>query len=139
MECQKYLLLLFLKRVLKEWGSLISVVSHQGGLSPGWSLTRVVSQSGFSPGWSLTRLVSHQAGLSQGRALTRLVSHQGGLSSGWSLIRVISHQEDFIRVISHQGDFSLGSSFNRSMRCSTVPPKVAEPRDYNSQTGHQRG
>ena len=37
------------------------VVSHQGGVSSGWSLIRVVShQGGVSSGWSLLRVMSHQ-------------------------------------------------------------------------------
>ena len=51
------------------------VVSHEGGLSSGWSLIRVVS---------------HQGGLSSGWPLIRVVSRQGGLSSGWSLKRLIT-------------------------------------------------
>ena len=64
--------------------SVTRVVSHH--LSPWQSLTRVVSHQGsLSPGWSLTRAALHQGGLSP--SLTRVVSHQGSLSPGWSLTR----------------------------------------------------
>jgi len=64
------------KRGLKRVG-----ISHQCGLSSGWSLTRLVFNKGGLSEWFLTRVLSHQAGLSLGRSLTRLVSHQGGLLS----------------------------------------------------------
>ena len=70
----------FIRVVSHQVWSLIRVIS-QGGLSSGWSLTRVLSS-----GWSLIRVVSHQGGL------TRVVSYQGGLSSGWSLTKVVSHE-----------------------------------------------
>ena len=53
--------------------SLISVASHQDGLSGGLSSGRVVSS-----GWSVIRVVSHENGLSSGWSLIR----QDGLSSG---------------------------------------------------------
>ena len=58
----------------------LSRVSVQGGLCPGWSLSRVVSvqvvsvQVGLCPGWSLSKVF-------------RLVSVQGGLCPGWSMSR----------------------------------------------------
>ena len=81
------------------------VVSHQVGLSSGWSLIRVVAhQGGFSSGWSVIRVVNqyYQGGRSSGWSLIRMVAHQGGLSSGWSLIMV-----------------------------STVPPKTKGKGDYS--------
>ena len=68
-------------------------VSVQGGLCPGWSLSRVVSvqvvsvQVGLCPGWSLSRvfrLVSVQGGLCPG-GLCPGVSAQGGLYPKGSL------------------------------------------------------
>ena len=116
--------------------SFMRVVSHQGGLSSGWSLIRVVfPQGGLSSGWSFLRVVSHQGGLSSGWSLIwvvfpqgdlssgwsflRVISHQGGLSSGWSLIRVVFPQGglssgwSFLRVVSHQGGLSSGWSLIR--------------------------
>ena len=58
------------------------VISHQGGLY----------QGGLSPGWSVIRMVFHQVGLSSGWSLISMVSHQGGLSSGWSLTMVVFKQ-----------------------------------------------
>ena len=71
------------------------MVSHQIGLSSGWSLIRIVfhhggvsssNQDGLSSGWSLIRVVFRQVGL------IRMVSHEDGFSSVWSLIRAISCQ-----------------------------------------------
>ena len=53
------------------------VVSHQGSLSSGWYLIRMlIHQSGISLGRS--RVVSHEGGLSLGLS-SRVVCHQGGL------------------------------------------------------------
>ena len=121
------------------------VVSHQGGLSSGWSLIRVVSQQGALSsgcsqqgglssvwyllgwslsGWSFTRLVRvvfHQGGLSSGWSLGRVVSRQGGLPSGWSLNRVVFQQDCL----------SSGSSFIRSSTVfkstSPHPPTCPPP------------
>ena len=59
------------------------MVSHQGGLSSGWSLLKVVSpQGGLSSRWSLLKVVSPQGSLSSGWSLLRVVSYQGDLSPG---------------------------------------------------------
>ena len=73
-------------------GDLIRVVSHLGGLSPGWSL-RVVMHQVISHQGGLISVVSHRGSLSPGWSLRvvihQVMSHQGGLSPGWSLIRVV--------------------------------------------------
>ena len=78
------------------------MVCHQGGLSSGWSIIRVVSHhGGLSSGWSLIWVVSHlgsfhqvvahqcglQDGLSSGWSVVWVVFHEDGLSSGWIFIR----------------------------------------------------
>ena len=70
------------------------MVSHQDGLSPEWSVIRVVCHQGaLSPGCSVIRVVCHRSGLSAGWSVTRMVCHQGGLSSGWwFVIKVVSSE-----------------------------------------------
>ena len=78
-----------------EWGlsSKLTVDSHQGGLSSGWSLVKVVShQGGLLSRWSLIKVVSCQGGLSSGWSPIRVVSHQGGLLSGVLLYFTYSHK-----------------------------------------------
>lgn len=110
------------KVVLKKEWSLTRVVSHEGSLSPGQSLTRAVlpetrqsltisHHGSFSLGWSFTRMVFqfHQGDFSPQQSLTRAVSHKGSLSPGQSLTRLVFHQgglspgQSFTRVVSHQG------------------------------------
>ena len=67
------------------------VVSHQRGLSSGWSFIRVVSdQGGLSLGWSPTGVFFHKGGLLSGWSFIRVVSYWCILLSGWSFIRVVS-------------------------------------------------
>ena len=74
------------------------VFAHQGDVSSGWAVIKLVSHkgglsfSGFSTGWSFIRMVSDQVSLSSGCFFIRMVAHQGGLSSGWSVIMVVAHQ-----------------------------------------------
>ena len=67
------------------------MVFHQGGLSSGWPLIRVVSYQGFS----LTRVVSHQGFFHQSDVSPGLCPHQSGLSSVFFSTRVVSHQGFF--------------------------------------------
>ena len=53
------------------------VFSHQGGLSSGWALNRVLF---------------HWCGLSSGWSFTDMVFHQGGLSPMWSFIMMVFNQ-----------------------------------------------
>ena len=58
-------------RTISAWlywrcvSSLVTVVSHQGGLSSGWFLLSS-GLSFLSSMWSLVRVISHQSGLSSG-------------------------------------------------------------------------
>ena len=79
---------------LIRW-SLMRVVSHQG-LSSRRSLIKVSHQGGLSSGWFLIRVVSQHLG----------GFHRGDLSSRRSYIRVICHQVGLIRLIFHPGGFS---------------------------------
>ena len=69
----------------------ISVVSHQGGLSSGWYVIKMVSDR-----WSLIGVVFHWGGLSSGWSAIGVVCHCGGLSPGWSVIWTFFHQDDVI-------------------------------------------
>ena len=76
------------------------MVRHQGGLSVGWLLIRVVFHQGS------LRVICHQGGLSSGGLSSGRSYHEGGCSLGWSLIwwsviRVVSHP-----VVCHQGGLS---------------------------------
>ena len=100
---------------------LISVVLHQGGISPRCSLSH---QSGISPGcslssgWHFIRVLSHQCGISLWSHFTRVLSlikvafhqgalcHRGGVSSGCC----ISSGCSLIRVVFHWGALSSGIS-----------------------------
>ena len=102
---------------LSSGWSLVGVTSHQGGLSLGSPLIRVVSHWGLlTSGWSVIGVTSHQGGLSLGSPLIRVVCHWGHLSSGWSVIGVFSHQgglslrSSLIRVVCHWGHLSSGWS-----------------------------
>ena len=84
-------MVVFQRGGLSSGRSFHRVVSHQGGLSTGWSLIMVVfQQCGLSSGWSFNRVLSHQGGLSTGWSLTRVFFPQGSFSSGWSFNRVVS-------------------------------------------------
>ena len=78
-------------------------------------------QDGLSSGWSLIRVVSHQGDHSSGWSLIRVVSHHGGLSSGWSLIRVVSHQSGLSSVITGSQEH------NMAVRSALVDHMVSIP------------
>ena len=127
------------------------MVPHQGGLSQGWSLIRVVyhqggpssvwsswHQGGPSSGWSVTREVPHQGGLSPGWSFISVVTCQGGISSGWSISRVVSQGGlssgwSFIRVASPQGGLSLGCSLTLVVpyQCGPSPGGVSHQGDLS--------
>ena len=87
------------------------VVSDQGGLSPGWSLIRVVSYlGGLLSGWwrslvwvTLPSGVSDHVGLSPRWSLIRVVSHRV-VSWGW-FHQVVPHQGSLLSEWSHEGGF----------------------------------
>ena len=77
----------------------VMVFSHQGGLSPGWSVISVISQKcGLSSERSL-RVFCHQGVLSSGCSVIRVVSHQGGLSWRWSFISMVFHQAGDVKCL----------------------------------------
>ena len=91
------------------------MVSHQGGLSSGQSVIRVVSHQG-----GLLSVIScYQGGLSSGWSVIRVVSHQGSLSSGWSVVwvvkGVVSSGWCFIGAVHHQGGVLSGRSSKWSL------------------------